>query len=187
MADAPEIREFQSIMPMRNIPSVMKHGILSHERVAQLNHSSVAMPEIQDRRDQVQVPGGLRLHQYANLYFHARNPMMYKRKEDARNLAVLKISTEARHIPGVVLADQNASTNWVRFLSINQVDLLDLEAIYARDWRHPNNEMAYRRHKAQKCAISRAASGAARVHSGCLRPERPVGSRIGSHGLCCSD
>jgi hypothetical protein len=72
------VTEYQCIMPIGNVPSVMEHGILSYERAARLEHHSVAMQEIQDKRDQKQVPSGLRLHQYANLYFHARNPMLFR-------------------------------------------------------------------------------------------------------------
>jgi hypothetical protein len=50
-------------MPLDNIPSVLKHGILSNERVAKLSHRSVAMQEVQERRDVKQVPRGLKLHQ----------------------------------------------------------------------------------------------------------------------------
>jgi hypothetical protein len=71
------VTEFHCIMPLENIPSVLEHGILSHERMASLPHRSVAMQGVQERRDLKQVPGGLKLHQYANLYFHARNPMLY--------------------------------------------------------------------------------------------------------------
>ena len=88
------VREFQSIMPIENIPSVLEHGILSNERALTLKHQSVAMQEVQDRRDKKKVPGGLKLHQYANLYFHARNPMLYKRKDEAIRICVLRISTE---------------------------------------------------------------------------------------------
>ena len=92
------------------------------------------------------------LHQYANLYFHARNPMMFKRQDEAPQLCVLRVSVEARHIEGAVIADRNASADFVQFLSILQVNKLDLEAIYARDRRHLDDPIAYRRHKAQKCA-----------------------------------
>lgn len=70
------VTEFHCIMPIGNVPSVLEHGILSYELAAKLAHHSVAMPEVQDLRDKKQVPGGLKLHQYANLYFHARNPML---------------------------------------------------------------------------------------------------------------
>jgi ssDNA thymidine ADP-ribosyltransferase, DarT len=100
------------------------------------------------------VPGGLKLHQYANLYFHARNPMLYKRKNEISNLCVLRISTDILRLPGVVLADCNASSPYVRFLAPAQWELLDYEAIYAMDWnrQHANDPYAYRVHKARKCA-----------------------------------
>jgi len=139
-------------MPLVNVPSVLQHGILSHERAAKLKHHSVAMQAIQDRRDKKQVPGGLKLHQYANLYFHARNPMLYKRKSEAVNLCVLQVSTEVIRLDGVVVTDRNAASDYVRFLHPSQSHLLDFDAIFAPDWRHPNDEIAYHRHRSQKCA-----------------------------------
>jgi ssDNA thymidine ADP-ribosyltransferase, DarT len=146
------LTELHNIMPIANIPSVMKHGILSNEMVAQLVHRSVAMAEIQDRRDRVQVPGGLKLHQYANLYFHARNPMLFKLKAQAESLCVLRISTAVLELPGVVLTDQNASSDYVRFLSVTQISLIDFALVFAEDWRHPEDQIAYWRHKSAKCA-----------------------------------
>jgi len=150
----PRVKEFQCIMPLENIPSVLKHGILSHERAAKFQHRSVAMEDVQEKRDQKHVPGGLKLHQYANLYFHARNPMLYKRKDETNNLCVLRVSIEVLDVPNVVLADCNASSPYVRFLAPSQWALLDYEAIYAMDWnrQHANDPYAYRVHKARKCA-----------------------------------
>ena len=144
--------EFQSIMPIENISSVLEFGILSHERAKALKHRSVAMQEIQDRRDNKRVPGGLRIHQYANLYFHARNPMLYKRKDDVANLCVLRISTDVQHEKGIVFTDCNAASDYVRFLHPSQARLLNFDAIFARDWRHPEDEIAQVRHRSQKCA-----------------------------------
>jgi ssDNA thymidine ADP-ribosyltransferase, DarT len=148
------VTEFQCIMPLENIPSVLKLGILSNERSAKIEHCSMAMEDVQEKREQKHVPGGLKLHQYANLYFHARNPMLYKRKTEINNLCVLRISTEILQLPGVVLADCNASSPYVRFLAPSQWALLDFEAIYAMDWnrQHANDPYAYRVHKARKCA-----------------------------------
>jgi hypothetical protein len=72
------VKEFQCITPLANIRSVLTRGILSYEKAARLSHKSVALQTVQEVREQKQVPGGLKLHQYANLYFHARNPMMFK-------------------------------------------------------------------------------------------------------------
>ncbi|HWM25728.1 MAG TPA: DUF4433 domain-containing protein [Chthoniobacterales bacterium] len=139
-------------MPLDNILSVLKHGILSHERAAKLAHHSVAMPEVQERRDLKQVPRGLKLHQYANLYLHARNPMLYKRKEQVANLCVLCVSLEVLELDGVVLADCNASSDYVRFLAPSNWRLLDFNDILALNWTHPDDPIAQMRHRSRKCA-----------------------------------
>ena len=45
-----ELEELHYITPICNIPSILRHGILSHVRAARLLHQSVAMQVIQDRR-----------------------------------------------------------------------------------------------------------------------------------------
>lgn len=142
--------ELQCIMPIGNIPSVLAHGILSHERAARLAHHSVAMQAIQDRRDVKAVPSGLRLHQYANLYFHARNPMLFKRRFE--DVCVLQVSTEVLELDGVVITDQNAASDYVRFLAPSQWRYLDFDDIYARNWTHPEDTIRGYRHKSRKCA-----------------------------------
>jgi len=139
-------------MPLANIRSVLERGILSHERASRIQHDSAAMEEIQERRDKKRVPGGLKLHQYANLYFHARNPMLYKRKENASKLCVLRISIAVKDLSGVVITDQNAASDWVRFLHPNQYRLLDFDSIFAMSWYHPDDPIEYRRHRLRKCA-----------------------------------
>lgn len=146
------VLELHNIMPIGNIPSVLQHGILSHERAATLAHSDVSMADVQDRRNRVQVPGGMHLHQYANLYFHARNPMMYKRLAQAEDLCVLCVSTEVLNLPGVVITDQNAASDYVRFYPPQFSTSLNFDWIYADDWRHPNDRIAYWQHKSAKCA-----------------------------------
>lgn len=146
------VTELHCIMPIGNVPSVLAHGILSYERAANLSHHSIAMQPVQDRRDQKHVPGGLKLHQYANLYFHARNPMLYKRLNEAEQLCVLRVSNEVLAIDGAVVCDRNAASEYVRFLHPSQWQLLPFDDIYAMDWRHPGDQIAYWRHKTVKCA-----------------------------------
>ena len=148
---SPRVSEFQCIMPLENIPSVLNLGILSNEQAAKVLHYSVAMEVVQERRDLKHVPGGLKLHQYANLYFHARNPMLYKRKDEAAKLCILRVSTQIRHIDGVVITDRNASSDYVRFLHPSQADVLDYDTIFAMDWRH-TNQFEYFARKSKKCA-----------------------------------
>lgn len=149
---APRVTELHCIMPMSNVGSVLAHGILSYELAAKLPHHSVALQPVQDRRDKKHVPGGLKLHQYANLYFHARNPMLHKRLGEADTLCVLRISTQVLTLAGTVITDQNAASDYVRFLAPGQWQLLQWDDIFALDWRHPGDQIAYWRHKSRKCA-----------------------------------
>lgn len=147
----PRVIELQCIMPIGNVQSVLQHGLLSYERAALLQHHSIALQPVQDKRDQTQVPRGLRLHQYANLYFHARNPMLYKRLGEADEICVLKIAREVLDIQGTVISDQNAASDYVRFLAPSQWQLLDFESIFARDWRDVD-KIRYWQKKSKKCA-----------------------------------
>ncbi|HXC99150.1 MAG TPA: DUF4433 domain-containing protein [Verrucomicrobiae bacterium] len=148
----PRVTEFQCIMPIENIPSVLAHGILSHERASKLAHATVAMEVIQEKRDKKQVPGGLKLHQYANLYFHARNPMMSKRRHEAPKLCVLRVASRVLMIQGTVISDQNAASTYVRFYAPDQISLLNLDTIFARSWKHPEDQIREWKHSSAKCA-----------------------------------
>lgn len=144
--------ELHNIMPMVNIPSVLQLGILSNEKInlLKISSESIAYEETQKKRDKKQVPQGLKVHQYANLYFDARNPMMYVRKD--KEICVLRISKEVLSVKGVVLSDQNVSSNYVRFYSPQEIDNINFDLVFAKDWRHPNDQIAFLRHKSAKCA-----------------------------------
>jgi hypothetical protein len=148
----PRVTELHCIMPIANIPSVLRHGILSYERAAKLPHASVAFEPVQDRRDRKRVPQGLRLHQYANLYFHARNPMLYKRQPEFPSLCVLRVALDVLDHPGTVLTDSNAASYYVRFLDPSQWRLINFDDVFAVDWRHPDNRARYFQHRSRKCA-----------------------------------
>ncbi|MGB9616904.1 MAG: DarT ssDNA thymidine ADP-ribosyltransferase family protein, partial [Desulfomonilaceae bacterium] len=81
-----ELRELHYITPIANVPSILCMGILSYNQAKREKHQSVAMDDIQDRRARVVVPRGRKLHEYVNLYICARNPMMYKRRGQYRDL-----------------------------------------------------------------------------------------------------
>lgn len=141
---------FYNIMPISNIASVLQHGILSNELAERIPHRSVAMSVIQDRRDQVMIPNGLMLHQYANLYIDARNPMLYKRKDE--DVVVLKVDCRILDLPDVVVSDQNASSSYVRFYEPDEaMHKLDFDMIFARSWE-ADNQFEYWRKKSAKCA-----------------------------------
>ena len=67
-----ELEELHYITPIANVPSILTHGILSHRRAKRISLQSIAKAEVQEKRATVKVPGGRRLHEYANLYICAR-------------------------------------------------------------------------------------------------------------------
>lgn len=144
--------ELHCIMPIENLPSVFRNGILCHDRAEQIPHASVALQEIQDRRVNKTVPNGMRLHRYANLYFCARNPMMYRRKDVHEDLCVIRVNREVMRLPNVVISDQNAASDWVRFHAYPAgMSLINFDYVFA-DWWDDEDDATRFRKKGTKCA-----------------------------------
>lgn len=136
-----ELEELHYITSIGNMHSICQYGILSHNRVAHIPHTSVAMAEIQDLRSRKVVPQGRPLHEYANLYFHARNPMMYKRHGQHQELCVLRVSTDVLDLPGVVVTDSNAAAEdqYVRFAAApGGLRIVNKTETFAEWWTSPN-------------------------------------------------
>lgn len=147
-----ELSELHYITPLANIPSIFRHGILSHNRAARLPHESVAMPEIQDRRRRRAVPGGMPLHNYANLYICARNPMLYRLLDQHLQLSVLSVHTNVLDLNCTVIADRNASSDYTRFSPApGGLIHVDKELVFAEYWTHEDVFEEWR-HKSIKCA-----------------------------------
>lgn len=106
-----ELEELHYITPIENMKSICRIGILLHYKACKIPHKSVAMDEIQERRKKVVVPGGRPLHQYVNLYFHARNLMMFKRKDLHQELCVIKVIKDVLNLSEVIITDGNASSD----------------------------------------------------------------------------
>jgi len=147
-----ELEELHYITTIRNVPSIMSKGILSYKRVKKINHNSVAMEVIQERREKKVVPAGRPLHEYVNLYFHARNPMLYVRQSHHIDLCILRVSTQVLDLPGVVIADSNASSDYARFAPAPKgLSIVDKHLTFAEYWTHLDPFEAMRR-KSAKCA-----------------------------------
>ena len=147
-----DITELHFIAPIANVPSILLHGILSHRPADRLAHESVAMPEVQERRKNKQIPGARTLHEYANLYFDAHNPMLSRRREQNASICVLRVSPDVLDLPGVIVADRNAASDWVKFSAVEEgLRQISRDRVFARYWTHPDpyEEMS---HKSEKCA-----------------------------------
>lgn len=76
----PRARGLYYITHIDNIPSILKLGILSHERVEaeHVQFTPIYDPQIIANRRGRQTPDGRSLWSFANLYFQPRNAMLYR-------------------------------------------------------------------------------------------------------------
>jgi len=141
------------ITPIANLLSIMQHGILSNELSKKLPHESLAMEEIQSKRANKQIPGARKLHEYANLYFDAHNPMLSKIRDRNNQICVLCVDPSVLDSSNVIISDQNASSNYVRFYTVKAgLEALNKDTIFATFWLHPDNQFEEWAHKSAKCA-----------------------------------
>ena len=71
-------RHLYNIVHMDNVSSILSKGIRPHNSMASCSHKGISLLDVQNRRAEVSFEKlGTKLHDYANLYFDACNPMMH--------------------------------------------------------------------------------------------------------------
>lgn len=147
-----DITQLYYITDIANLPSILRRGILSHNHVAKIKHKSIAEEGVQERRKK-KIPGtNNHLHDYANLYFDAHNPMLSARRHLNDSICVLIISKNVLKVNGIILTDQNASRA-CRFMTLDDgLPLLSKEEIFAQFWINKDDPMEEYRLKGIKCS-----------------------------------
>ena len=141
-----------NIQAMDNVPSIMQRGLLSNERASRISHVSIAMNEVQARRELVRIPNGLKLHQYANLYFDPWNPMLSRKRSQNEEICILKFDRSVLDFEGVILSDKNASSDYAAFYGAEEgLENIDFDLVYARYWTDEDYYEQCRK-KSIKCA-----------------------------------
>ena len=78
---------------------------------------------------------------------------MFKIRSQHRDLCVLRVDPPVLRIPGTVISDLNASSDYVRFSSSpDGLRHIDRDYIFARSWKHPLDQIEEWRHGAAMCA-----------------------------------
>lgn len=145
------------IVAIENVESIAALGILSHKAAAAHPHLDVSMAEIQDLRDKKVIPDvrlarQRKLHEYANLYLHARNPMMSVRRNQHAELCVLQVDTAVLDLDGVVVSDGNAASDYSLYEAApGGLRIVDEELTFARWWTDPVKPVYWEK-KRRKCA-----------------------------------
>jgi len=111
------IKELYYITHINNVPSILREGILSHEIIEtrKIPFTPIYNAEIVAKRRDIKTPDGRSLWSFANLYFQARNPMLYKvvffgESTGASALAVLGVQMSILNKPDVFISTGNAAS-----------------------------------------------------------------------------
>lgn len=109
------IKELYYITHIENVSSILKRGIFCHQIIEEqsIPFTPIYNKEIVSRRAQRMVPSGQSLWAFANLYFQARNPMLYKVVHDVplEDIVVLGIRRDVMNLKGTLIADGNAANS----------------------------------------------------------------------------
>lgn len=120
----PFIRELYYITHINNIPSILREGIFSHELIEEkgIEYTRIYDKEIVSRRKDITVPDGRSLWSFANLFFRARNAMLYRvaREKSVDDIAVLGLKRSVLDRKDIFLSDGNAAHGQSRIMPISE-------------------------------------------------------------------
>lgn len=118
-----------------NLPSILQHGLLSRNRAYQEGYvaQDIALPTVNQRRSGKEVYGRF-VHDYASLYFTAKNPMLHRR-QGQYPIAVLYVSRRALVWNGAIFSDGNAASEGTLFFdNLKDIGQVDWERVRAERW-----------------------------------------------------
>lgn len=97
-----------------NIPSILQKGILSHSIIEnqEVKYTQIYDKGIISNRKDKKTPNNKSLWEYANIYFHPRNPMLYRvvHEQPPEKIAILAIDKDVTQLPGVFITNGNAAS-----------------------------------------------------------------------------
>lgn len=107
------IRELFYITHVKNIKSILEKGILSHKQIEEsgITYERIYNKDVVSRREAITVPDGRSLWNFANLYFQARNPMLFTvvRNNALDEIAVIGVDKSILDRPDIFFATGNAA------------------------------------------------------------------------------
>lgn len=131
------VQELHFICPFETVPSVLRFGILckSEQRRRFPDARSIADPEVQELRASKVIPGGGRLHGYANLYFDSHNAMLSRLRHLNDTIAIIRVDDQVLDLPDVIVTDRNAAAGDVIFRPAESgLGALNEEDVYKVWW-----------------------------------------------------
>lgn len=109
----PRTKGLYYITHINNVPSILKRGILSHERVEKehIQFTPIYDAKIVANRREKRAPDGRNLWSFANLYFQPRNAMLYRVvcEKSANDIVFLAVRPDILSRPDIFISTGNAA------------------------------------------------------------------------------
>ncbi len=139
------IHELHYITPISNLDSILTLGILSHNEAKTVLHTSGANAEINSMRADKRLSSGKSIHDYVNLFFNSRNPMLfrcfwdYDHGSNSNALCILKVAHTVLWRSKVLVTDGNAAHHRTTDAPLTAGSvMLDRRMVYATSWNSPS-------------------------------------------------
>jgi hypothetical protein len=85
-------RSYILLHNIENVSSILKLGILSHNKSRAISLKDISESNVQVRKAAKKISNTNKsLHDYANLYFDAHNPILSRRRSENDKICVLRI------------------------------------------------------------------------------------------------
>ena len=140
MTKNPLIKTLFYMSHKENIFSMLKHGILSHHAIDQkkIDPKLIYDNQIVTNRKNRITPNGASLWEYANFYFQARNPMLYRviREHDLKDLVILGINPDILNHKNTLVSIGNAASPTSEILPVDEglIQIQQMWDILNNDW-----------------------------------------------------
>ena len=151
-----KIKSLYYITHKDNLPSILKHGIFSYDRVETEGLCPIPIYDgnVVEQRN-YKTTDGKELWYYANLYFQPRNAMMYRivHQRDLKDFAVVGIDKKVLDEQDVIITDGNAANETTQFYCLSEgLKILKRHgSIIQNDWW--NNSDGSKRKMMAECLI----------------------------------
>jgi len=139
------VKSLWHVTHIDNIPSIMMHGICSHNHAFQkYNPTDISNPKVQLIRQYKKDPiYKTSLHDYVPTFITIKNPMLFGIRDKNRDLCLLEISLDVLSTRSFVFTDGNAANGPTRFSnSIYDIDMVKWDVIHAQRWEECGRERA---------------------------------------------